>query len=157
MHDDDDYSVGAARSAAAAGTLEDWVTRFLGSPGSDNAQLGEQLADRNRWWTGPVELPIDQLHRLAGPAGSPVLCPVSEDEWDERVDDLEQRVGDGWLPPPVIVTFRGDQLVLEDGNHRVEGLRRTGATTAWAVVGFEDPAARDRFAAVWGTPRHEPA
>jgi hypothetical protein len=156
MHDDD-YSLGAVRSAAEAGTLEDWVTRFLGSPGSDNAELGEQLSDRNGWWTGPVELPIDQLHRLAGPPGSPVLCPVDEDDWDDRVDDLEQRVADGWLPPPVIVTFRDDQLVLEDGNHRVEGLRRTGATTAWAVVGFEDPGARNRFEAVWRAPRREPA
>jgi hypothetical protein len=37
-------------------------------------------------------------------------------------------------------------LVLEDGNHRVEALRRAGSNQAWAVIGFVDPEERDRFA-----------
>jgi hypothetical protein len=47
----------------------------------------------------------------------------------------------------VIVSHRDGQLVLEDGNHRVEGLRRAGKDHAWAVIAFEDPGERDRFAA----------
>jgi hypothetical protein len=47
----------------------------------------------------------------------------------------------------VIVSHRGAQLVLEDGNHRVEALRRAGHDQAWAVVGFEDPGALERFVA----------
>jgi hypothetical protein len=43
------------------------------------------------------------------------------------------------------VMYRNEQLVLEDGNHRVEGLRRAGEDQAWAVVGFEDPEARSDF------------
>ena len=45
----------------------------------------------------------------------------------------------------MVVTFRDDQLHLEDGNHRVEGLRRAGEDEAWAVVSFESPEERDRF------------
>ena len=54
-------------------------------------------------------------------------------------------IEDGWEPPPLIVSFRDGQLVLEDGNHRVEGLRRAGAREAWAVINFDDPEQRDRF------------
>jgi hypothetical protein len=145
MTNDDRYSVDAARAASERGELEQWVAEFLASPGSDNAALGELLTDEPRWWLGPVQLPIDQLNRLAGPPGEPVLCPVDEDEWRDDVDDLAEKVEDGWDPPPVIVSYREGQLVLEDGNHRVEGVRRAGATETWAVVGFDDPDDRDRF------------
>lgn len=146
MTDGHRYSVDAARAAAEQDQLAEWVADFLASPGSDNAPLADKLSRPRRWWLGPVRLPLDQLHRLAGPPGEPVLVETrDEDWWRDDVDDLKEQVETGWDPPPVIVTYRGGQLVLEDGNHRVEGLRRAGETAAWAVVGFEDPAERDRF------------
>jgi hypothetical protein len=45
----------------------------------------------------------------------------------------------------VVVTWQDGQLVVEDGNHRLEGLRRAGVDQAWAVVGFETPVERDQF------------
>jgi hypothetical protein len=125
--------------------LAGWVAEFLASPGSDNSVLAEQLTQELGWWVGPVPLPLSELHRLAGPAGDPVLCPVDEDYWDDRVEDMNERAESGWEPPPVIVAYRSGQLVLEDGNHRVEGIRRAGRREAWAVVGFESPEERARF------------
>jgi len=148
MSDGRKYSVESARAAAERDALGEWVAEFLASPGSDNEVLAEQLTTPGRCWLGPVEVPIDRLNRLAGPPDAPVLCPVDEDYWDDRVDDMEEKVEDGWEPPPVIVTARGDQLVLEDGNHRVESLRRAGEDTAWAIIGFADADERDDFAAL---------
>ncbi len=145
MTDDDGHSLDGARVAAARNELGAWVAEFLASPGSDNAALGEQLTNGLRWWLGPVQIPLKRLHRLAGPSGDAVLCPVNEDDWRDDVDDLAQKVDDGWDPPPVIVSYRDGQLVLEDGNHRVEGVRRSGAYQTWAVIGFDDPEERDRF------------
>lgn len=139
------FTVESARRAAERDELADWVARFLASPGSDNAPLAHKLTHPPRTWIGPVRLRIDQLHRLAGPADHPVLCPVDDDDWRDDVDDLEEKVEEGWEPPPMVVTFRDDQLVLEDGNHRAEGLRRAGEDGAWSVVSFEDPEERDRF------------
>lgn len=148
---DDEYSVEAARHAAEADELGAWVTRFLASPGSDNALLAERLSQRLGRWIGPLRLPLGRIQRLAGPPDDPVLCPVDENYWDDRVDDMADRIdGDGWEPPPVIVSYRNGQLVLEDGNHRVESVRRVGREHVWAVVGFEsdhDRAAFDAAAA----------
>lgn len=149
MKDDLQYSVESARAAGKHDQLPLWVARFLASPGSDNPALAQQLTQELGWWTGPVRLPLDQLHRLAGPPGDPVLCPVGEEYWDDRVDAMDKQVEEGWEPPPVIVAFRGGQLVLEDGNHRVEGIRQAGRRQAWAIVGFEHRAERDRFAMQW--------
>ena len=150
MNKDSSYTVESARAAGERDELAEWVAAFLASPGSDNALLGEKLTQELGWWVGPHPLPIDQLQRLAGPPGEPVLCPVDDDYWDDRVEELEELAQEGYHPPPVIVAYRGDELVLEDGNHRVEGLRRSGKTEVWAVVGFERAEERDRFLAEWG-------
>jgi hypothetical protein len=145
MTDAEHFTVDTARQAAERDELADWVARFLASPGSDNELLAHELTHPPRTWIGPVRLRIDQLHRLAGPPDHPVLCPVDEGDWRGDVEDLGEKVEDGWEPPPMVVTFRDDQLVLEDGNHRAEGLRRAGEAGAWAVVSFESPDERDRF------------
>jgi hypothetical protein len=141
------FTVESARRAAERDELGDWVVEFLASPGSDNEALAAALGDPPRTWVGPVRLPLDQLHRLAGPPDHPVVCPVDEDFWRDDVQDLADKVDDGWQPPPMVVTFRDDQLVLEDGNHRAEGIRRAGEDEVWAVISFDSPAERDRFLA----------
>ena len=142
------YSVEGARQAAERDDLGAWVARFLASPGSDNALLAQKLQDELTCWTGPITLPVNRLQRLAGPAEDPVLCPVDDDYWDDRVDDMAERIDDDdWEPSPVIVAYRGGDLVLEDGNHRVESLRRVGRDEVWAIVGFENEADRAAFEA----------
>jgi hypothetical protein len=140
-----EFSVDTARSAARDDRLEAWVADFLSSPGSDNPELAELLSEPPRHWLGPVLVPIRLLNRLAGPPGEPVLCPVDDDEWRDDVEEMKDEIEEGWEPPPLVVTFRDGQLVLEDGNHRVESLRRSGRHEGWAVIAFDDRETRDQF------------
>jgi hypothetical protein len=91
----------------------------------------------------------DELREwVASFLASPGSDAVDDDYWRDDVEEMAEKIDDDdWEPPPVIVSYRDDQYVLEDGNHRVEGLRRAGKDHAWAIVGFDDPAARDRFVA----------
>jgi hypothetical protein len=149
MSHDDEFSLESAREASEEGRLEQWVSDFLRSPGSDNAPLADELADESLSWLGPIQIPLGDLHRLAGAEGEPVLEVVDEDDWRDDVDDMEDEIDDGWVPPPLVATYDSvnDQLVLEDGNHRAEGLRRADEEEAWTVIGFENDEQRDRFAA----------
>jgi hypothetical protein len=145
---DERFTVDGARTAADDGDLRAWVRDFLASPGSDNPVLGNVLTDQLAWWTGPVRLPLSRLQRLAGPPEDPVLVPVDEDYWDDRVDDMAERIsGEGWEPAPVVVSFHDDDgsLEVEDGNHRIESLRRAGREETWSVVGFATREALERF------------
>jgi hypothetical protein len=45
----------------------------------------------------------------------------------------------------LVVSYGASGLVLEDGNHRVEGLRRSGHHDYWAVVGFDEDHQRHEF------------
>ena len=109
MTDHEDFTVEAARRAAERDELGTWVAEFLASPGSDNELLAHALTHPPRTWIGPVRLPLDQLHRLAGPPDHPVLVPVDEDYWRDDVEDLGDKVEDGWEPPPMVVTYRDGQ------------------------------------------------
>jgi hypothetical protein len=139
-----DPTVEGARSASERGELGHWVQEFLRSPGSDNAVLGAELRSEQSTWYGPVRLPFDELQRLAGPPDQPTLVRLGDDDL-ERVDDMQESLDDGWDPPPVIVSYRDGEFVVEDGNHRIEGLRRAGHSDYWSVVGFEDEPQRLRF------------
>src|SRR4051812_22648285 len=114
-------------------------------PGSDNEVLAAKLSEPRRHWLGPVPLPIQRLHRFAGPPGHPVLRTTDEDEWRDDVEQMAELVDDGSELPPVIVTYRAGLLLVEDGNHRVEALRRAGARKAWVVVGFDTAQEREQF------------
>lgn len=141
---DDDLTVAGARRAAERDELGEWVAAFLSSPGSDNADLAGILRDKTAYWFGPLKLDFDDLNRLAGPPDQPTLAPLPE-EGVETAEDMKDSVEKGWEPPPLIVSYRNGQLVVEDGNHRIEGLRRAGARQYWSVVCIEDAAQRDEF------------
>jgi hypothetical protein len=136
------YSVHAARNAADRNELGEWVVDFLRSPGSDNPLLADKLSEEPRWWIGPVQVPLDKLHRLAGPSDEPVLVEVDDAAWRDDVEEMSGLIEHGWEPPPVIASWRDGELVLEDGNHRAESLRRAGVAEVWAVLGFDDPEER---------------
>jgi hypothetical protein len=146
---DFDQSVQGARDAAERDELDKWVAAFLVSDGSDNAELAAALQAEMRFWHGPVMLPFKQLHRLAGPVNEPTLARFDEDDVD-RVEAMEDSVEEGWEPPPLIVSLEKSHLVVEDGNHRIEGLRRLGRREYWSVVGFRNAQERDLFLADWG-------
>lgn len=123
-----------AARAADDGQLARWMTDFLASDGSDNAELGRQLADDHPIWFGPLQIDFDRLHRLAGPPSQPTLERLDDDDL-VTVESMQDSIDDGWNPPPFVVTWNGDHLVLEDGNHRIEGLRRNGHDRWWCIVG----------------------
>src|SRR3569623_1209055 len=112
MAEGPEHTVASAREAAARAALARGGADFLGGPGSDNPGLAQMLSEPPRWWLGPVELPRDQLNRLAGPPDAPVLCPVDEDEWRDAVEELAGRIRDGLETPTVLVSYRDAELVV---------------------------------------------
>jgi hypothetical protein len=145
------FSIESARREERCGELDVWVAAFLRSPGSDNAVLADELSNRKVSWWGPVRLRFDELYRLAGPPDQPTLAPLRDDDL-ETVEEMGDSIQDGWEPPPLIVSYRDGQLAVEDGNHRIEGLRRAGLSQYWAVVGFDDDDQRRAFFAEVDTP-----
>ena len=125
--------------------MAQWVVDFLSSPGSSNAELAAALALKGTVYLGPIRFPLDRLTPMAGPDGDEVVVPVAKEEWESDVEGMEDSIEEGWHPPPLLVSHHDGQFFLEDGNHRCETLRRTGATSAWTILLFDDEMERDRF------------
>lgn len=111
---------------------------------SDNAELGRELAAERSDWYGPVRIAFEHLHRLAGPESEPTLDRMDADDI-ETADDMADSLDGGWEPPPVVATWNDDHLTVEDGNHRIEGLRRDGEREWWTLVGFHGDDDRSDF------------
>ena len=73
------------------------------------------------------------------------MFPIAEEDWESDVREMSDSVEDGWEPPPLLVSRREGKYLLEDGNHRYETLRRSGATHAWVILLFANEAERGRF------------
>jgi len=142
------FSLAGASAAADKGDDEiaRWVGDFLASRGSDNAVLAAALAQAQHWWFGPVQIPVVDLERLAGPEDD-ALCDVDPDDWEEDVESMHESLAAGWEPPPLLAEWQDGRLLLQDGNHRYEALVREDAAYAWTLVYFPTLADRDQFAA----------
>ena len=140
------FDLATARAAAARDETALWVGDFLASRGSDNATLAAALAQCEHWWLGPIRVPLTDLVRLAGPEDD-ALVPEPENKWEGAVGSMEDSIEEGWEPPPLLAEYRNGRLLLQDGNHRYEALMREGAPDAWVLVYFDDPDARDAYAA----------
>lgn len=136
---DDRFDLDSARRAAEQGETALWVGDLLASRGSDNEILAAALAVRQHWWIGPIEVHLDDLVRLAGPEND-ALVPIDDDLWEDDISAMEESVQDGWEPPPLLAEYQEGRLLLQDGNHRYEALARSGATSAWVLIYFDDPA-----------------
>ena len=40
---------------------------------------------------------------------------------------MDESIEAGWEPPPLLAEYRAGRLLLQDGNHRYEALKREGA------------------------------
>ncbi len=145
MSDEEEFSLKSARRAADEGRLGEWVDGFLASPGSNNATLGAALALRSTRYLGPIRFELERLTRMAGPEEDEVVVPIAEEDWESDVEAMEHSLERGWHPPPLLVSHHDGKYFLEDGNHRFETLRRTGATHAWAILLFSSEEDRDRY------------
>ena len=141
----DEFSLASARLAADQGRLDEWVVDFLASPGSDNERLAASLAFSGATYLGPIRFELSRLTPMAGPDEGDVVVPVAREDWESDVERMEHSIEEGWHPPPLLVSHRDGRYYLEDGNHRFETLRRSGAAYAWTILMFRDEAERDRY------------
>ena len=148
MTDREDFTVEAARRAAERDELGDWVARVPRQP---------RAATTPSWATpsptrpapGSVRCGCRSTSSTAWPARPATRCwsrstrtsgATTSTTWRRR----SRRAGSRrpWSSPTATTSSH-----LEDGNHRVEGLRRAGEDEAWAVVSFDSTEERDRFLA----------
>jgi hypothetical protein len=127
-----DRTLRGAREAAGSGHIDEWVNEFLLSGIGANPPMAIGLRKQQRWWIGPVLVPVDSLTRICGPEPE-MEYRTSQEAWDIHVAEI-MTVDADQLPPIILEYRRRNPFGLCDGNHRHEAVRRSGADWIWALI-----------------------
>ncbi|MDF2628775.1 MAG: ParB domain protein nuclease [Symbiobacteriaceae bacterium] len=118
---------------AAAGRLEEWVHAYLMTVGG-NEGLATGLKLQQRFWIGPLLLPLPCLSPAAGPdEGFEYVMP--REPWERRVSRMQESLRQGWQAPPLICAYSAEEgISIRDGNHRYWAMTREGEDAYWCLI-----------------------
>lgn len=82
-------------------------------------------------------MPIDALNRCCGPEeGMEYHNDLTN--WERRIKHLCTLFEDGWDYPPLIAEYKSGSLMVRDGNHRHETMKRLGMFECWVIIWEND-------------------
>jgi hypothetical protein len=129
-----DLSLRGAREMEAEGELERWISEYLTcDPRWANPGLVNGLRTKPHRIHGLMALPIGKLERKCGPEPEMEFWQDRE-SFERHIRAIEESLEALADLPPLIVEDLGGRLVVCDGTHRLEAIRRKGWAACWAVV-----------------------
>lgn len=121
-------AIGYARN----GKLEEWIHTYLLSDGH-NKEFSDGLKLLDRYFLGPVKMPLSLFKRCCGPEEN-MQWIVSKESFEQKVKKLEQVLLEEKDMPPLIVHYVNHHFELNDGNHRWEAYSRLGIEEYYVIV-----------------------
>ena len=138
------FDTRTALEYANQGRLEEWIHAYLTAGYWRNNGFSEGLKRQQRWWRGPVEVPLSSLTRCVGTEEG-IEYHVSQEYWEKRMTNLIasiQSTGASLLDMlPLIATYDPNlasltHLWVRDGNHRLGAYERLGWPSAWTLIWY---------------------
>jgi hypothetical protein len=129
------FDAGSAQRYAREGGIEEWVHRYCNAGPWANPGLSQGLKLQRRWWDGPVEMKLTDLHRAVGPEPG-MEYSVDADNWAAWTSAMAASMESLSSIPPLIAEYRDGVLSLRDGNTRHGAMSRLGWETCWVIVWY---------------------
>ena len=136
-------SLSSAKEFAEVGKLEDWVHLFLLSDGH-NKTFSDGLKLFNRYYLGPLTMPLSLFSRCCGPEDN-IKYPVNAEWFEKRVQSLKKTLQANDDMPPLIVHYVDHGFELCDGNHRFEALTQLGVNEYPVIVWITEEDEYEKF------------
>ena len=114
------------------GKLDEWIHTFLCGEGN-NISFSHGLKLENRYYIGPIKMPLDFFRRCCGPEEN-IKYHIDKIGFENRVDAIKIKLQSGWDMPPLIINYADGRFELNDGNHRYEALIRSGIKEYYVIV-----------------------
>lgn len=141
------FDVASAERFAGEGRIEEWVHRYCTTGRWANRGLSDGLKLQERWWNGPLEVPLSCLVRRVGPEPGR-RYPVTAEDWRMRTRSLAETLTDSRALPPLIAEYRDGTLELADGNTRCGAMEALEWKTCWVVIWYNFEADCERHTAL---------
>ena len=141
-------TLSSAQNYAKNGRLEEWVHTYLLSDGH-NKEFSDGLKLFDRYFLGPVKMPLSLFHRCCGPEED-MKYRVNADWFEKHVTKLQDVIQREKDIPPLIVHFVDGQFELNDGNHRFEAYSRLGIKEYYVIVWITEKHEYELFLSKYG-------
>lgn len=125
-------TLSSAIGYAGNGKLEEWVHTYLLSDGH-NKEFSEGLKLFDRYFLGPVKMPLSLFKRCCGPEEN-MKWRIPKEAFEEKVKTLQEVLARENDIPPLIVHYVEGEFELNDGNHRLEAFSRLGIEEYYVIV-----------------------
>lgn len=136
-------TLSSATEYAAEGKTEEWIHLYLLSDGH-NREFSDGLKLFDRFFIGPVKIPLSLLSRCCGPEEN-MKYRVNAEWFEAHVQDLMKVVASQPDMPPLIVHYVDGAFELNDGNHRLEAYRRLNVDAYYVIVWITEQWEYDDF------------
>lgn len=125
-------TLSSAKAYAANGKLEKWIHEYLCSDGH-NKEFSDGLKLFDRYFLGPVKMPLSFFKRCCGPEDG-LKWQIPAEPFEKKVLSLMDVIKNKTDLPPLIVSYYNGEFELNDGNHRLEAYNRLGINEYFVIV-----------------------
>lgn len=125
-------TLSSAIGYAKNGKLEEWIHTYLQSDGH-NQEFSDGLKLFDRYFLGPVKMPLSLFKRCCGPEPD-MTWVIPKEPFENKVNQLQKVISENPDMPPLIVSYTNGEFQLNDGNHRFEAYSRLGITEYYVIV-----------------------
>lgn len=139
----------SAKNYAEHGKLEEWIHQYLLSDGH-NKDFSDGLKLFDRYYIGPVNMPLSFFRRCCGPEKD-MKWRIESKWFEQHVAKLEEIIKQENDMPPLIVHYFTDEnnkdgaFELNDGNHRLEAYSRLGIKEYDVIIWITEKSEYDLF------------
>jgi hypothetical protein len=114
------------------GQIEEWIHLYL-NLSANNKEFSDGLKLFDRFYIGPIKMPITLFARCCGPEDD-MKWKVDKEAFEKRVSLLQQSIKHDFDMPPLIIQYVDGHFELNDGNHRYEAYIRSGVKEIYVIV-----------------------
>lgn len=125
-------TLSSAAGYARNGKLEEWIHTYLQSDGH-NKEFSDGLKLFDRYFLGPVKMPLSLFKRCCGPEPD-MKWVIPKEPFEKKVIELQKVISVNDNMPPLIVHYVDGEFELNDGNHRLEAYSRLNVTEYYVIV-----------------------
>lgn len=136
-------SLSSAVQFAENNKLEEWIHTYLLSDGH-NKDFSDGLKLFDRYFLGPVKMPLNLFSRCCGPEQD-MKYQIPEEWFEKHVLELENVIQTEKDMPPLIVHYVDSGFELNDGNHRLEAYKRLGINEYFVIIWITEKEEYDEF------------
>lgn len=136
-------TLSSALSYAKESKIDEWIHMYLLEDGR-NVPFSDGLKLFERYYIGPVKMPLELFHRCTGPEEN-MKYRIDKDWWPIHVAALEDSIKKDPDMPPLIVHYVEDDFELNDGNTRFQAYTNLGVKEVNVIVWITEEAEYQDF------------